>query len=68
MLSAGQIKREPSISVGVAGLAILLAVYFALGHFPSAWDAWCGWLAGGLTPTVALPPNPYTLGGIIRFP
>lgn len=68
MFSAEQIKREPSVSVGVAGLVILLAVYFSLGHLPWAWDFWSGWLAGLWSPPVAVPPNPYTLSGVIRFP
>jgi hypothetical protein len=65
MFSAGQMEREPSILVGVLGLAILLAVYFALGHFLRVWDPWSGGLAGVSGPTVPLPPNPYTLSGII---
>ncbi len=65
MFPAEQMKQEPSILVGVLGLAILLAMYFALGHSPWAWDAWSGWSVGAWGPTVALPSNPYTLSGII---
>lgn len=65
MLSAGHVDREPSILVGVLGLAILLAIYFALGHIPWAWERWSEWLSGFWSPPVTLPPNPYTLSGII---
>ena len=68
MFSGGQMKREPSVSVGVAGLAILFAIYFALGHLSWSWDPWSGWLARAWGPTITLPPNPYTLTGTIRFP
>jgi len=57
-------SREPSILVGVLGLALLLVIYFTLGRIPWPWEGWSGWFTGVWGPTVALPPNPYTLSGI----
>ena len=68
MFSEGQMKRESSTSVGVIGLVILLAVFFSLGHLSWAWDPSSTWWARAWGPTIALPPNPYTLSGTIRFP
>lgn len=65
MLSAGQMNQEPSSLAGVLGLALLLVIYFTLGHIPPAWEGWSGWLADAMGPPFALPPNPYTLSGIV---
>lgn len=65
MLSADHVDREPLVLIGTLGLAILLAIYFALGHIPWAWEGPSGWLTGVGGPTVTLPPNPYTLRGTI---
>ena len=65
MLSAGPMNREPSILVGVLGLVLLLAIYFTLGHISWAWEGWSGRVTEVWGPTITLPPNPYTLSGIV---
>ena len=68
MLASEGLDRQPSITVGILGLAMLIAVFFAavlvegsfLGYVASLWDRGSEWLfdVSRLAVTVPSCPDP----------
>ena len=68
MLASKDLNRQPSIGVGILGLAMVIVIFFAgvlvdrssLGDVASWWDRGTRWLsdASTLAPTVPSCPDP----------
>ncbi len=66
MLSSEDLNRQSSITVGILGLAILIAIFFAgvlvdrslLGYAASVWDRGSVWLFDVLRVPVTIPSCP----------